>query len=97
MCCTLSEGELFILDMLYEGRCLAQKRGKNSELIKRIYAKKPFSPDFEDAIKTLLNAGYITQIKKTDIKYYISDIPKATWALSAHGFDTSTGKIRHIK
>lgn len=83
--------------MLYQGRCLASKRGKNSEFIKKIYLKKQFSKDFDDAIHTLLNEGYITQIRKKDIKYYISNITQATLALSFHGFDTSLGKTRPIK
>jgi len=83
--------------MLYQGRSLAKDRGKNSELIKKIYAKKRFTKEFDDAIKTLLNEGYITQIRKKDIKFYISDMNQATLVLSAHGFNTSLGKIRHIK
>ena len=97
MCCQLSDEELFILDMLYQGRCLASNRGKNSEFIKKIYTKKRFSKDFDEAIHTLLNNGYITQIRKKDTKYYISNIPKTTAALSVHGFNTSLGKVRHIK
>ena len=97
MCCQLSDEELFILDMLYQGRSLASNRGKNSEFIKKIYAKKRFTQDFDDAIKTLLNEGYITQIRKKDIKFYISNINQVTLVLSAHGFNTSLGKIRHIK
>lgn len=96
MCCQLSEEELFILNMLYQGRCLTSWRGKNSEFIKKIYVKKHFSKDFDDAIHTLLNTGYITQIRKKDIKYYISNIPQATLALSIHGFDTSFGKTRPL-
>jgi hypothetical protein len=83
--------------MLYQGRCLASNRGKNSEFIKKIYTKKQFSMDFNDAIHTLLNEGYITQIRKKDTKYYISNINKATAALSVHGFNTSLGKVRPIK
>lgn len=97
MCCQLSEEELFILDMLYQGRSLASNRGKNYEFIKKIYTKKQFTKDFDDAIKTLLNEGYITQIRKKDIKFFISNMNQATLALSAHGFNTSLGKIRHIE
>jgi hypothetical protein len=97
VCCQLSEEELFILNMLYQGRNLAPWRGENSKKIKRIYGKKPFSKDFDDTIQTLLNEGYVTQIKKKDIKYYISNINKATLALAAHGFDISMGKVRPIK
>lgn len=97
MCCQLSEEELFILDMLYQGRSLASNRGKNYEFIKKIYAKKRFTKDFDDAIKTLLNRGYITQIRKKDIKFFISNKNQATLALFSHGFNTSLGKIRHIE
>ena len=71
--------------------------GKNSEQIKKYYIKRGFSRDFNDAIHTLLKEGYITKIKKTDDKYYISDIKKAVPALFKHGFDVTKGKERPIK
>ena len=50
----------------------------------------------EDVIKELLSLGYITKIRKKDIKYFISDISKATHALDSHGFPVTKGKVRKL-
>jgi len=36
-------------------------------------------------VQKLLNEGYIAQIRKKEIKYYISGIPKAIASLKLHG------------
>lgn len=95
MTCGLSEDELFILYVLYSHKCLASNRGKHSEQLKSIYRKK-FSSDFKRAIKSLLNKGYITPIKKKELKYYISNIPLMSFALSSHGYSVTKGRERPL-
>ena len=93
MSCGLSDDELFILNRLYTKRCLSDKRGYNSEKLKHEYINK-YSSDFKNAIKKLKK--YITPIRKTDIKYYISDIPAMSYALSSHGYSVTKGKKRPL-
>ena len=93
----LSEPDIFILNILCSGRCLSSSHSKNSEQIRNYYAKKEFDKDYDDAIRTLLNEGYITKVRKNDDKYYISDIPKTFKILSIHGIEVSKGKKRTIK
>ncbi len=94
MSCGLSEETLFILKRLYTSRCLSSNEGYHSKKLNKIYLKK--FPDrghlsFKKAIKKLLNEGYITKISKKEDKYYISHIPKASFALSGHGYITTKG------
>ena len=97
MSCGLSDGELFILNLLYQKGCTNSAAGKNSKQIEHLYILKHFSKDFNDAIKTLLNEGYITKIKKTDDKFYISDVRIAIPTLFVHGFNVTKGKVRPLK
>jgi len=46
---------------------------------------------FNEAIKILLNEGYITKIRKKKEKYYISDMNKAIQTLENHGYITLDG------
>jgi chloramphenicol O-acetyltransferase len=95
MPCGLSEDALFVLNILYSNRCLASNRGFHSKKLKGLYTKK-FSYKFEKTIKHLLNEGYITEIKKKESKYYISNIPKTSFALGSHGYSVTKGKIRPL-
>jgi hypothetical protein len=72
MPCGLSDDELFILNILYKRRNLKSNRGHHCKKLEGFYRKK-FSLNFDDAIQNLLNKGYIAQIRKKEIKYYISD------------------------
>jgi hypothetical protein len=71
MSCGLSDDELFILNFLYTHRNLASNRGQHcqklEDIFNRKYGKLSPRPKFEKAIKTLLNKGYITQIRKKEI------------------------------
>lgn len=96
MSCGLSVDELFILNVLYKGRNLASNRGYHCNKLEKLYVKK-FSLKFDKTIKNLLNKGYIAQIRKQDIKYYISDLKAMNFALGSHGYDVTKGKIRPIK
>jgi hypothetical protein len=42
------------------------------------------------------DAGYITQIRKKDIKYYISDIKLTSVALGSHGYSVTKGRVRPL-
>lgn len=91
----LSEDALFTLNILYSNRCFRDNRGYNEKKLKKILSKKR-SRKYEDIVKELLNQGYITQINKKDIKYYISDIKKAIYALDSNGFPVTKGKMRKL-
>lgn len=94
MSCGLSDDELFILNLLYTNRCLAKDRGFHSKKLEHLYIKK-FSSNFKRAIKNLLK-GYITPIKKQELKYYISDIKMMSFALDKHGYSVTKGRERPL-
>lgn len=99
MVCDLSDEALFILNYLYCNRNLGQSRGQNSKKIAKDF-KKQFNCRnnrlFDDTIRLLQNAGYITAINKKIIKYYISDRKMAFTALDDHGYNVSSGKERPL-
>ncbi len=95
MTCGLSDNELFILNLLYKRRNLKPSAGLNSKLMRKIYVQK-YSDDFEDVIRNLINTGYLGPIKKKDMKYYISKIPKAIFALKSHGYPVILGRERPL-
>lgn len=97
MSCGLSEDERLILKKLYTNRSLSADKGFNSKLLKRAYENK-VSSSYEDVIKKLKNGGYIAQINKKDLKYYIpsSSIPAVCYALDSHGFSVTKGRIRKL-
>ena len=88
MSCGLSEEMLFIPNLLYKSRCFRPDSGYHSEKLGKIYGKKfPARGNLKlkDAIQHLQNEGYITTIKKKKVKYYISDMKRAIFALQEHG------------
>ncbi|MDO8871195.1 MAG: hypothetical protein Q7V05_00480 [Methanoregula sp.] len=95
MVCDLTDGELFILNVLYTNRNFKQEAGYNSEKLKKNFSKK-YNQNFDKAVKNLKNQGYITPIRKKDEKFYISDFKKAVAALAAHGFNVTTGSSRPL-
>ncbi|MGP8321127.1 MAG: hypothetical protein ACT6FE_02205 [Methanosarcinaceae archaeon] len=97
MSCGLSDDELFILNFLYKNRNLTSSRGQHCKKVENNFNRK-YSPrlKFEKAIKTLLNEGYITQIRKKEIKYYISEIKITTFALRFHGYPVVKGRERPL-
>lgn len=101
MTCGLSEGALFILNLLYQGRCLAKNEGYNSKKLSKIYSRR-FSSDFKHTIKDFkhtikeLLGDYITQIRKNDIKYYISNFKLMSFALTSHGYLVTKGRERPL-
>ena len=96
MACGLTNGELFILHVLYSKRCFKQSSGYNSEKLKKIFIKATYTQNFDDAIKNLENGGYITPIRKKDTKFYISDFKLMAYALTSHGFPVTQGRIRSL-
>jgi hypothetical protein len=93
MVCELGEEELFILNILYVNRNFNKTASYNSKLLADRYRRK-FNDDPKDAIKALKNNGYIAQVRKKDIKYYLDDKPKAFFALSQHGYSIVSGPRR---
>jgi hypothetical protein len=96
MTCNLSEGALYILNILKTHHCLARNKSYNSEKLSSIFPKRFPSSDFEETIREILGL-YITQIPKGDLKYYISDIPKTSVALEKHGYTFTKGRVRPLK
>lgn len=72
----LNEGEKWILKILFKQRCFTPSSGYNSNKLWRLFNKK-FKPrrrkTFDEGIQHLLNHGYIGQVRKKDIKYYIDE------------------------
>ncbi len=97
MSCGLSDNELFILNILYKNRNFASNRGQHCKKLEDIFERKyPPQLKFEKSIKSLLNKGYITQIRKKEIKYYISDIKITSFALGSHGYSVVNGRVRPL-
>ena len=95
MSCGLGEEELWILNRLYTKRNFTKDSGFHSKKLESIYSRK-FTDKIKPHIQTLLNEGYISQIRKKDIKYYILDKKKASFALGSHGYNVTMGKERPL-
>jgi hypothetical protein len=95
MTCDLSIDEIEFLYVLYSRHCIKSNRSMNLKLLKKIFEQRNF--DIKKIVKTLSNGGYITEVPKSDSKYYISNFKKAVHALSEHGKDTTLGKTRHLE
>ncbi|MCK5024473.1 MAG: hypothetical protein KAR56_02535 [Thermoplasmata archaeon] len=95
MSCGLGEKELWILNLLYTNRNFTQSSGYNSKKLERIYSRK-FSNNIKPHTQVLLNEGYISQIRKKDIKYYILDKKKTSIALGSHGYNVTMGRERPV-
>lgn len=95
MTCDLGEEELFILNLLYSKRNLRSDAGYHSDKLNKLFRKK-FNKDAKDALKRLVNEGYLSSIGKSPPKYYISDKPKAFSALDQHGYSVILGRIRRL-
>jgi len=97
MSCGLTDDELFILNFLYKNRNFASNRGQHCKKLEELFERK-FPPQlkFEKSIKSLLNKGYITQIRKKEIKYYISNIKITSFALRSHDYSVVNGRVRPL-
>lgn len=95
MTCNLGEEELFILNLLYSKRNLRPDAGYHSDKLNKLFKKK-FAKDVKDALKRLVNEGYLAPIGKSPPKYYISDKPRAFFALGQHGYSVTQGRIRRL-
>ena len=95
MTCGLSLDELFILNILYKNRCLKTSAGYHCKKLEHLYIKK-YQSKFDKVMKKLQTKGYITSIKKKEPKYYISDLKSAIFALDAHDYSVTKGKIRPL-
>ncbi len=96
MVCGLSEEELFILNALYRHHCFSHKKSKNLGEIIKAFRTKFAGKDHEEAVRNLVNRGYISPKRKIDIKYYISSMAMASFALNLHGFNGTPGRIHKL-
>lgn len=97
MSCGLSDDKLFILYFLYTHKNLASNKGQHCKKLEGEFNRKYSpKPKFDKAIKALLNKGYIAQIRKKEIKYYISDIKLTFFALGSHDYPVVTGRKRPL-
>mgnify|MGYP001159360423 CR=1 FL=1 len=99
MSCGLSEECLFILNVFYKGRNFKIDAGYHSKKLKKIFIKRfgqRTTVSFENAIHLLIINGYITEIKKKEIKYYISNRKLSIIALDAHGYSVVGGRLRRL-
>lgn len=98
MPCNLPPEALFILSVLYKRRCFRTDAGYHSDKLKKIFLKKypsRSSKFFDTTIKVLLNDGYMGQIRKKKIKYYLN-YDRSVFALKSHGYDVVTGSIHKL-
>ena len=95
MSCGLGKEERWILNLLNTNRNFTQSSGYNSKKLERIYSRK-FTDRIKPHIQLLLNERYISQIRKKDVKYYIIDMKKATFALRSHGYNVTKGRERPL-
>ena len=92
MTCGLSVAEIEILNILYGDRCLARNRSFNLGKISRKFRSvHNLDPNVE--ANTLENKGYLGSVPKSAIKYYISDIARACYAINQHGGNATKGRI----
>jgi hypothetical protein len=95
MSCGLSDDALFVLNILYSHRCIKSSSGYHCKKLENILLKK-ISSKFDDIIKELKNCGYITTIKKSELKYYISSMEKTSYALRSHDFSFTLFRERKL-
>jgi len=99
MSCNLPDEALFILDVFYKGRHFRSDAGYHSEKLYKIYSKKfpgRSGLPIEDTLQILMNGGYVAQIRKKEVKYYIADIKGAIFALKSHGYHVVDGRYRKL-
>ncbi|MFZ3112158.1 hypothetical protein [Methanothrix sp.] len=92
MACGLVDEEIFILNALYQHRCINSNHSKNLGEIAKAF-KAQFNVDLERFAVHLTSLGYITQKRKIDIKYFISDVPRTCIAINHHGGRATEGRI----
>ena len=98
MSCHLTDMEIQILYILYRNKNFKTDAGYHSKKLKKILKKK-YEQDFDEAITTLKNQGYIATIKKDDPKYYILDLGKAYSVMKNHGLNVTPlggGRVHHL-
>jgi hypothetical protein len=92
MGCGLTTEELFILNTLYHHRCIGVNHSKNLKEVEKAFNNQ-FNKNLNESIVNLINRGYIAPKRKQDIKYYIADIAKTTWAINQHGGRATEGRV----
>ncbi len=91
----MTDEELFILNLLYQRRCLRRNRGFHSDKLDNLFRKK-FDKKSDDAVKELRNNGYLGAVGKSPEKYYIADLGRTMSVLSDHGYNVIQGRERAL-
>jgi phage antirepressor YoqD-like protein len=92
MPCGLTDEELYILNVLYQDHSYKCTSSYNLGQIAKAFKKK-FTIDPKDVAKNLVNKGYLAEVRKKDIKYYISNMEATCFALNQHGYNATEGRI----
>jgi hypothetical protein len=91
----IGDRELFILHLLYSGRCFRSDRGYHRKKLDWLFRKK-YNDDAKESIKRLQTTRIIGTIGKSPPKYYISDMPQAIKFLSGAGYSVTKGRERKL-
>jgi len=95
MSCGLPYAALLILNELYRNHCFARDAGYHCRKLEHVISEKT-EFKFNKIINKLMHEGYVGQLDKKEIKYYISDIKKATYALKEHDYSVVQGRRRKL-
>ena len=90
----LSKEELFILEYLCRNRKFKPDPSMKSEKLKHHF-QYSFQEGFKAALKNLKNFGYIVEVKKKPVRYYVV-FKYALPALKAHNIGVPLGKQRPL-
>jgi len=93
MVCGLESEDLFILNALYRHHCFSSNKSKNLGEIAKAFNAKFTDSNIDESIKRLSKLGYIAPKREIDIKYYISNMSRASYALNNHGYNATEGRI----
>lgn len=91
----MTDEELFVLNLLYQRRCVRSNRGFHSDKLDNLFRKK-FGKGSYDTVKDLRNKGYLGAAGKSPEKYYIADLGRTMSVLSSHGYNVIQGRERPL-
>lgn len=95
MVCSLSDAELFLLNVMRIGRNFNDKASYNPKQIASQFRDK-YGEDPNYVAQRLVSKDYLTPKRKKDVKYWISNLPKTYYALGQHGFNVGNINERRI-
>ncbi|MGV8175105.1 MAG: hypothetical protein ACP5OU_05330 [Methanothrix sp.] len=92
MACGLTDAELFLLNVMRNGRNFNDKASYNPKQIAS-QCRDKYGEDPNDVAQRLVSKDYLAPKRKKDIKYWISNLPKTYNALSQHGYNVCERRI----